>query len=121
MQQDVLRRVLDVVEAVRQVDRHRLGHDDRRVLVHAPLHALLDGVEHAAHGLVGILEADGELLHRGIVARRVDDGRGPPDEFGERDQLGSVGITGAYPLLKIRSRSGFRPGCASARSFYFGP
>ena len=37
VQEDVLRRVLDVVQAVGQIQRHRLRHHDRRVLVGAPL------------------------------------------------------------------------------------
>src|SRR4051794_25959225 len=87
MQEDVLRRVVEVVEAVRQIDRHGLGHDDRRVLVDAPHDALLEAVQNAAHGLVGVLEPDGELLHGGVLARGVDDGRGPPDEVGKRDEI----------------------------------
>ena len=47
--------------------------------------------------LVGVLEADGELLDGGVLARRVDDGRGTADELGQRDQVRSVGMQG-YPL-----------------------
>ena len=38
-----------------------------------------------AHGLVGVLEADGELLDRGVLAGRVDDRGGAADEVGKRD------------------------------------
>ena len=85
-----------VVQPVRQVDRHGLRHHDRRVLVDAPHDALFDAVEQPAHGLVGVLEAHGELLDRGVLARRVDDGHGTADEVGQRDQ-GPIGGHAPWP------------------------